>query len=305
MDPVGGIAVSTMPRRRQQFFPHHQVARRPVGHNLARHDLGRATGRYGTSVQRYRHRLLAPIGYVPPAEFEADDHPKEDPSHTAGLKPRAFAEPGAAHPRCCRCARLGRYRRRAWRRTASLADTANTDGEFVALRGFESSHLLGGHMNLWASQRVTDPLRSFWPDPQCMARTCSHRRALRSRDQPSTQDIGAPPAHHGPERAGGSRTVPPRSSRTAAGPPSRRASMNPGSGHADRPLEVAAPIEVGGHLRSSQLVQGDAVTAGCPKRTARPMGDLQGLLLFPATGRQRNQGGARSATRYTRIGRSP
>jgi hypothetical protein len=38
-------------------------------------------------VDWFNHRLLAPIGYVPPAEFEADYHPKEDPSHTAGFKP--------------------------------------------------------------------------------------------------------------------------------------------------------------------------------------------------------------------------
>src|SRR5215211_2950587 len=63
--------------------------------------------------------------------------------------------------------------------------------------------------------------------------------------------------------------------------------------YADRPLEVAAPLEVGGHLRSSQLVQGDAVAPGRPKRTTRPLGDLQTLLPFPATGRQRNQGGAK------------
>jgi hypothetical protein len=50
---------------------------------------------------------------------------------------------------------------RAWRRTASLADAANRDGEFVALRGFEWSHFLHGHMNVWASQRFTDPLRTF------------------------------------------------------------------------------------------------------------------------------------------------
>lgn len=57
---------------------------------------------------------------------------------------------------------------RAWRRTASLADDANLDGEFVALRGFEWSHAAFGHMNVWGSQRFTDPLRTvptmgrFW-----------------------------------------------------------------------------------------------------------------------------------------------
>jgi hypothetical protein len=51
--------------------------------------------------------------------------------------------------------------RRAWLRTASLADAANQEGEFVALRGFEWSHAAFGHMNVWGSQRFTDPLRTF------------------------------------------------------------------------------------------------------------------------------------------------
>jgi transposase InsO family protein len=38
-------------------------------------------------VDWFNHRrLLAPVGYVPPAEFEADYHQREDPSRTAGLK---------------------------------------------------------------------------------------------------------------------------------------------------------------------------------------------------------------------------
>jgi putative transposase len=38
-------------------------------------------------VDWFNHRrLLAPIGYVPPAEFEAAYHRREDPSRTAGLK---------------------------------------------------------------------------------------------------------------------------------------------------------------------------------------------------------------------------
>jgi hypothetical protein len=49
----------------------------------------------------------------------------------------------------------------AWRETAALADEANADGEFVALRGFEWSHAGFGHMNVWGSQRFTDPLRTF------------------------------------------------------------------------------------------------------------------------------------------------
>jgi hypothetical protein len=57
---------------------------------------------------------------------------------------------------------------RAWRQTIALAEAANVDGEFVALHGFEWSHAAYGHMNVWNSERFTDPLRSaptmgrFW-----------------------------------------------------------------------------------------------------------------------------------------------
>src|SRR5919106_1380985 len=50
----------------------------------------------------------------------------------------------------------------------ALADAPNLDGEFVALHGFEWSHAAFGHMNVWDSQRFTDPLRTvptmgrFW-----------------------------------------------------------------------------------------------------------------------------------------------
>jgi putative transposase len=38
-------------------------------------------------VDWFNHRrLLEPIGHLPPAEFEAAHHRREDPSHTAGLK---------------------------------------------------------------------------------------------------------------------------------------------------------------------------------------------------------------------------
>ena len=57
---------------------------------------------------------------------------------------------------------------RAWRQTIALAEAANADGEFVALHGFEWSHAAQGHMNVWNSERFTDPLRTaptmgrFW-----------------------------------------------------------------------------------------------------------------------------------------------
>jgi hypothetical protein len=57
---------------------------------------------------------------------------------------------------------------RGWRQTISLAEAAHVDGEFVALHGFEWSHAVQGHMNVWNGRRFTDPLRTaptmgrFW-----------------------------------------------------------------------------------------------------------------------------------------------
>lgn len=52
----------------------------------------------------------------------------------------------------------------AWRRLRELADGANQEGAFVALRGFEWSHPLLGHVNVWDSERYTDPFRTFDTD---------------------------------------------------------------------------------------------------------------------------------------------
>jgi Protein of unknown function (DUF3604) len=53
--------------------------------------------------------------------------------------------------------------RHAWARTRELADQADDPGAFVALAGFEWSHGLHGHMNVWGSQRFTDALGTFGP----------------------------------------------------------------------------------------------------------------------------------------------
>ena len=117
---------------------------------------------------------------------------------------------------------------------------------------------------------------------------------LRSRDQAQTHHIGhrlLNMAQNGLEAAGPFRRgIPFRQLwyRNDGGAISYLA-----AGRVDRPLEVAAPIEMGSHLRSSQLVQGDAVAAGRPKRTARPRGDLHSLLPLPTMGRQLNQGGVK------------
>jgi len=45
-----------------------------------------------------------------------------------------------------------------WARMQELADMANQNGAFVALRGFEWSSPFQGHMNVWFSERWIDPL---------------------------------------------------------------------------------------------------------------------------------------------------
>lgn len=49
----------------------------------------------------------------------------------------------------------------AWQRLGELADVADDPGEFVALRGFEWSHPLLGHLNVWFTDAYTDPLRTL------------------------------------------------------------------------------------------------------------------------------------------------
>lgn len=47
-----------------------------------------------------------------------------------------------------------------WARIAAIADRENTDGAFVAIRGFEWSSPGLGHMNVWFSSRWIDPLHT-------------------------------------------------------------------------------------------------------------------------------------------------
>lgn len=47
-----------------------------------------------------------------------------------------------------------------WLRTKELADVANADGSFVAIRGFEWSSPTMGHINVWFSERWIDPLHT-------------------------------------------------------------------------------------------------------------------------------------------------
>ncbi|MGI8682982.1 MAG: CehA/McbA family metallohydrolase [Mycobacteriales bacterium] len=53
---------------------------------------------------------------------------------------------------------------KAWRRLGELAELANDEGRFVALRGFEWSHPVLGHVSVWGTQRYTHPLKTVRVD---------------------------------------------------------------------------------------------------------------------------------------------
>lgn len=60
---------------------------------------------------------------------------------------------------------LGGLTPSGWRRTAEYADAANLDGAFTAIRGFEWSEPLLGHVNVWFSEHYTDVLQAGLMQP--------------------------------------------------------------------------------------------------------------------------------------------
>ncbi|WNV76803.1 CehA/McbA family metallohydrolase [Geodermatophilus sp. DSM 44513] len=60
--------------------------------------------------------------------------------------------------------RLSGIDREAWARLGRLADAADDPGRFVAIRGFEWSHPLLGHVNVWGTETFVDPFRTFDTD---------------------------------------------------------------------------------------------------------------------------------------------
>ncbi|GGO68839.1 CehA/McbA family metallohydrolase [Nocardioides deserti] len=60
---------------------------------------------------------------------------------------------------------LGGLTRSGWARTAAYADAANQDGAFTAIRGFEWSEPLLGHMNVWFTEHYVDVLQAGLMQP--------------------------------------------------------------------------------------------------------------------------------------------
>ncbi|HVL90580.1 MAG TPA: twin-arginine translocation signal domain-containing protein, partial [Actinomycetota bacterium] len=58
------------------------------------------------------------------------------------------------------CQGLAGINEGSWELTRVLADQANVDGSFVAIRGFEWSSPTLGHINVWGSERWMDPLHT-------------------------------------------------------------------------------------------------------------------------------------------------
>lgn len=52
----------------------------------------------------------------------------------------------------------------AWQRLGRLADAADDPGRFVAIRGFEWSHPLLGHVGVWGTETYVDPLQTLDTD---------------------------------------------------------------------------------------------------------------------------------------------
>jgi hypothetical protein len=60
---------------------------------------------------------------------------------------------------------LGGLTPEGWRRTGRLADAANRDGRFTAIRGFEWSEPALGHVNVWFSRSYVDVLQAGTMQP--------------------------------------------------------------------------------------------------------------------------------------------
>lgn len=61
---------------------------------------------------------------------------------------------------CSECSSLLGVDEEEWQRTSEIADLAQDDGRFTAIRGFEWSSPTMGHMNVWFSERWIDPLHT-------------------------------------------------------------------------------------------------------------------------------------------------
>ena len=68
--------------------------------------------------------------------------------------------PAELQSACSQCSDLAGIDEAKWQRTKELADEAQADGSFTAIRGFEWSSPTMGHINVWFSETWTDPLHT-------------------------------------------------------------------------------------------------------------------------------------------------
>lgn len=67
---------------------------------------------------------------------------------------------GTICPDGCGAGGLAGINEKTWAESKALADGANDDGNFTAIRGFEWSSPTLGHINVWFSENWTDPLHT-------------------------------------------------------------------------------------------------------------------------------------------------
>lgn len=67
---------------------------------------------------------------------------------------------GTICPDGCGAGGLAGINEKTWAESRALADGANDDGNFTAIRGFEWSSPTLGHINVWFSEAWTDPLHT-------------------------------------------------------------------------------------------------------------------------------------------------
>jgi hypothetical protein len=141
--PVGALAASLGPTTE---FSTSRVSRLFPGTWLAHADL-------------HNHTLQSDGAGDPAAAFASmRDAGLDIAALTDHTTLGVFDPPGMSS--CSQCSGLLGLDETEWQRTRMLADGAQEDGAFTAIRGFEWSSPTMGHVNVWFSERWVDPLHT-------------------------------------------------------------------------------------------------------------------------------------------------